>query len=120
MSQHLAIAAGLLIFMGLVHSILGELLIVSPLLKQSLPTLLGTDRHTKRTIRAGWHLTSIGWWAAAGVLVTVGAKTPEMNVTTVIAAAFFLSAVVTFVVTRGVVLSWAVFLAVGLLCWAAR
>ncbi|MFT5881048.1 MAG: hypothetical protein ACI86X_002187 [Moritella sp.] len=55
----------LAIFIGLVHSYLGELFILTRLFRQDLPKLLGNDWFTKRILRFAWHLTTVAWWGFA-------------------------------------------------------
>ena len=68
----LLIAAVLLIFIGLVHSYLGEKYLIQRLFRRdNLPVILGSVENTKRTIRFAWHITTIAWWGIAGVLVVM-------------------------------------------------
>ena len=64
------IAAGLLAFIGIVHSVLGERLLLRPLFAHpdwSLPRM--PREPAERVLRFAWHLTTIAWWAIAAALV---------------------------------------------------
>ena len=115
-----ALAAALLIGIGIAHSYLGERYILIRLFRQpNLPHLFGNDLFTRRTLRFAWHLTTIAWFGFATLLlVTVPTSTQgelKATLSTVIAATFFTSALFSFAVSRGKHYSWLVFLAVAIL-----
>lgn len=112
----LLIGSFLLIFIGLVHSYLGEKYILIQLFKRNnLPKLLGSDWLTKRVLRFAWHLTSIAWWGFAVILywLTATDGNPQAEILLTIAVVFLVSAMVSFVFSHGKHLSWVVFLAVA-------
>lgn len=124
MNIYLATAALLAVAMGIVHSWLGELYLVSRLLRrESLPELLGSDRFTRQTIRFAWHLTTVAWWGIAFVLALLSGALPQISVAQGIlyglAATFLASAALPLVFTRGRHLSWIGFLAMAVLCLVA-
>ena len=121
MNLLLASAAVLAAGIGVAHSWLGERYIIVRLLRRSeLPELFGSDSFTRRTIRFGWHLTTIAWWGFAALLLVLSGAvvgiTVEQALLLAIALTFFASAVLALVVTRGRHLSWVVFLAITVLC----
>ena len=67
----LVTGAFLAIFVGLVHSYLGERYILTRLFKRELPKLLGSDWFTKRVLRFAWHLTTVAWWGFAVILIPI-------------------------------------------------
>jgi hypothetical protein len=117
------ILAALLIFLtGLAHSYLGERYLLMRLFKRdNLPKLLGSTDFTIGTLRFAWHITTVAWWAIAGLLALAaqGQLTPAA-VLQVIAAAALASAALPLFFTRGKHLSWVVFLLVAMLVLAAR
>ena len=72
-------AAALTVFIGLVHSFLGEKKLLRPLFKvDGLPSILGGVHHTKMTLRVAWHILTLVWFGLAVVMAclhfyTVGA-----------------------------------------------
>lgn len=112
-------AAALLVFIALVHSILGERYIISRLLRrENLPKLFGSDWFTKQTLRFAWHITSLAWLGFAALLFLV-ARDGELvrgAFLQTVAATFFVTALVAALASRGRHLAWIVFLAVALLC----
>jgi hypothetical protein len=121
----LLVAAGLLLFsLGLVHSVLGEVLFFRHMEGfQGLPSILGGDDFPKRTLRVTWHIPSILAWAFASILIDfaflsqLGAG--ERFVVETIALSQLLCAVVTSAGTKGKHPAWVAFLAVAVLCWMA-
>ncbi len=122
MNALLAVAAGVILLVGLVHSVLGERYILIRLFRRTdLPKLFGSDVFTRRTLRFAWHLTSVVWWGVAALLIVAArARSGSLavaDVGAVLAATALLSAVVTFVGSRGRHLAWTAFLAVAALVW---
>lgn len=116
----LQIAAGLAVFIGLIHSILGERYILTRLFRRELPKLFGDDWFTRRTLRFAWHITTLAWWGFAALLLLAagegGLTTPEAL--WVIALTFGVSALIAFFASSGRHLAWIVFLAIALLAGA--
>ena len=107
----LIIAALLLIFLGLVHSYLGERYILTRLFKRELPKLLGSDWFTKRVLRFAWHLTTVAWWGFACVLfiLTNPDEYVEKQILMVIAIVFLVSGLFSATFTKGKHISWIFF-----------
>jgi len=117
----LLIAAGLVLLAGVLHSVLGERLIVRRLSTQGLPDLMGSAEFTKRVLRLFWQAIGIAWWGLAAVLLVL-ASLPSLDETaeriaTIIALTFLASSVYAFLQSRGRHFSWAVFLAIALITW---
>ncbi len=120
MSPLLAAAAGLLILIGVAHSVLGERYLLIRLFRRpDLPKLFGGDSFTRRTLRFAWHLTTLAWWGFAAVLLVLARPGVALERATlqVVAGTFFASAIVTALASRGRHLAWPAFLAVSLLAW---
>lgn len=67
---HLLTAALLIIAVGLAHSIMGELALISPLkLVKDLPTPRGSVEQTWLVIRITWHAPTLLWFGLASVLI---------------------------------------------------
>ena len=75
----LVTGAFLAIFIGVVHSFLGERFILIPLFKGELPKLLGSDWFTKRVLRFVWHLTTVAWWGFASILFILSPHCSPMS-----------------------------------------
>ncbi|WP_407317252.1 DUF3995 domain-containing protein [Isoptericola halotolerans] len=104
-------AAVLLIVVGVLHSVLGELFVLRSLLAASGWRVRLPRQHAEGLLRGAWHLTSIAWWAAAGVLL--GGSAPV-----VMGVMCLASAALCFAIVRWH-LAWPLFTAAGLLSLAA-
>ncbi len=112
----LLVGAFLLIFIGLIHSYLGEKFILIRLFRRDdLPKLLGSDWFTKRVLRFAWHITTIAWWGFAAILYFL--SNPSNNIRTeiliTIATVFAISGVVSLFFSRGKHLSWLFFFGIA-------
>ena len=106
----LTIAALLAVFIGLVHSVLGEKYILMRLFRQPLPKLFGNDVFTRKTLRFAWHVTSIAWFGFAAILFQFSwSDGSAANVLFAIAATFGITAFVALIASKGKHLSWLVF-----------
>ena len=76
MNIFLVIAAGLSLLAGILHSILGERLILKRMSSDDLPTTVGSGDFVFRVLRIFWHLVSVAWWGFA-VLLWVLASHPD-------------------------------------------
>lgn len=106
-------AAIILIAIGAAHSVLGERVVLRPLLANPDWRIRVFPRgQSDRLLRLCWHLTTVAWWGMAAVL---------MGAPVVLAfAAISLSAGVAFLWVLPGHLSWPFFLAAGLLAlWTA-
>ena len=107
----LVTSAFLAIFIGLVHSYLGERYILTRLFKRELPKLLGSDWFTKRVLRFAWHLTTVAWWGLAGILFILASpgENIQKQILMVIAGVFLVSGLVSASFTKGKHISWIFF-----------
>ena len=114
----LIISALLLIFIGLVHSYLGEKHIITRLFKRELPKLFGSDMFTKQVLRFAWHLTTIAWFGFAAILVELSTDSPDFLKTSlyIISVVFLISGAMSFGYTKGRHYSYLVFWAVTVIC----
>jgi hypothetical protein len=124
MNWLLVSAAVLIVAIGTAHSWLGEIYIIRRLLRRDdLPKLFGDDAFTRRTIRFGWHLTSIAWLGLAAVLFllsgALGGVRAGDAVVFAVAQTFVFSAALSLIVTRARHLSWVVFSLIAVLCLLA-
>ena len=110
-------AAVILVLLGLVHSVLGERMLVSRLLKRdNLPKMLGSDVFTKHTIRYCWHLTSLLAFGMAWMLVQISEGDPVQALVRTVAITLLLGTVLAVVLTRARHLSWVFFLMAAIIC----
>lgn len=125
--QSLLFAAAVLAALtGVVHSLLGELLIFRHLRVSALVPSLPAPPLQGRNVRilwATWHLASVFGWAWAGLLWRLArspeAALPASTVLGLAAAAFLTGALLVLVGTRGRHPGWLALGAVGALSWAA-
>ena len=116
----LLIAVMLLLGIGIVHSYLGEKYILMRLFRQSLPELFGDDSFTRHTIRFVWHLLSVAWFGFAAVLTLAyldRVSTPALL--EVVGITFAVTAATALIASRARHLSWLVFAAISIICFAA-
>ncbi len=123
MTGLLYVAAFLIAALAIAHSVLGERYILIRLFRRDdLPKLFGGTAFTKRTLRLAWHITTVGWFGFAALLIQVaqGSITPASTVQ-IIGFASIASGLVSLLISRGQHLSWLVFFAVGglVLAWTA-
>ncbi len=119
----LVTAAFLAIFLGLVHSYLGERYILIRLFKGELPKLLGSDWFTKRVLRFAWHLTTVAWWGFAAILFIISSPSEyiQQQILVVIAVVFLISGLLSAAFTKGKHISWIFFwLIAGLSFYVAQ
>ncbi len=115
----LLFAVVLTLAIGLAHSYLGERYILTRLIRQPLPALLGGDEFTKKTLRFAWHITTLAWFGFAAVLVLIHQDAlSRANVLVTIGATFALTALTALLASRGRHLSWLVFGAIAAICLA--
>ena len=115
-------AAVLLILLGLVHSVLGERLIIVPILAhEQLPKLLGSRGFMGRVLRFAWHITSVLMWGIGGLLIYWALTGAGAGLDAIIVAITLLaSAAISAVIGRLKHFSWWVLLlAGGLVLWGA-
>lgn len=115
MHSLLYFAAGLILVIGFVHSVLGEKYIIARLLRRDdLPQLFGSADFTRRTLRCAWHLTTVAWLGLAAVLVSLARPSPDgAMLAAIVGVTFLLHFLVALIGTRGRHLSWIIFLGVA-------
>jgi hypothetical protein len=121
-NTYLLVAAGLSAVGGVLHSFLGERLILSRLSTASLPETLGSSVFTLRVLRLFWHLVSVAWWGFTALLVLLAsmpASDENRRLIWAIALTFLAFAVVSFIGSRGKHFSWSVLLIIAVLTWLA-
>lgn len=117
----LIVAAALMAFLGIAHSILGEVYIVRPLYRQpELPRLRGAE-FPLATVRFAWHVTSMLALVVAGVLFQVAIGASMDAVAIWIGSSLIATGLLPLLYTRGRHPGWIVFFVVGGACllWAA-
>jgi hypothetical protein len=114
----LLISSMLLIFIGLVHSYLGERYILIRLFKRELPKLFGSDKFTKQVLRFAWHLTTVAWFGFATILLSLYFLPENFSAILlyIISVVFLISGAMSFGYTRGRHYSYLVFWSVSLIC----
>lgn len=122
MNTALLTAALLTVFIGVVHSWLGERRLIGPLLAPGRRHgILEASAFARSTLRFAWHITTLAWFGLAGVLVAL-AGVPSGSlaapIAMIVAATFAISGVITLVASRGRHLAWPVFLAIAALTMA--
>lgn len=98
------VAAGLIIFIAIIHSVLGEREILTPLFEASWEVNIPRFA-MERILRFAWHLTSIAW-------VMLGCAALGFGILEALGVCALTSAAVIFVMLRGH-LAWPLFLVSG-------
>jgi hypothetical protein len=120
-------AAGILaIVVGVIHSILGEVLIFRRLRKGTfVPTIskpLLLEKHI-RILWATWHIATIFGWGMGAILLLLSQTELDPGVSAFvvqnIAVAMFSSGVLVLVATKAKHPGWIGLMGVGVLCWMA-
>ena len=117
MAYALYAAAALTIGIGIAHSWLGERYILTRLFRRdNLPQLFGGTAFTINTLRFAWHVTTIAWCGFAAILILIAQGPPAPRALgLVIGVTFLAHFAIALIASRGRHLSWAVFLAIGVL-----
>jgi hypothetical protein len=117
MPTALRAAAILILLVGAAHSYLGERYILMRLFRRTdLPRLFGSADFTVRTLRFAWHVTTLAWAGLAGVLLALAHPPADPRlIARIVGAAFLAQFLLALVGSRGRHLSWAAFLAIGVL-----
>jgi len=116
----LLIGSLLLIFIGFIHSYLGEKYILIRLFRRdNLPKLLGSDWFTKRVLRFAWHLTTLAWWGFAAILYFLSSASGDLRteILLTITTVFAISGLVSLLFSRGKHLSWVLFFGIASTTW---
>ncbi|NQZ21714.1 MAG: hypothetical protein HRT53_06595 [Colwellia sp.] len=112
----LLIGSFLLVFIGCIHSYLGEkYLLIRLFTRDNLPKLLGSDWFTKRVLRFAWHLTTLAWWGFAAILYFLSQPSDNIRseILMITAVVFALSGIISLLFTRGKHLSWLFFFVIA-------
>lgn len=117
MSIALLIAAVLSVWLGVLHSVLGERILLRPLIATDpVPAAIGTH-HRRQVMRLAWHATSITWIGIGLVFLVLAIQPldgPALAVLAVLAATFAAMLVMSLAWTRGRHGSWMFCLAIAL------
>ncbi|MDX2506617.1 MAG: hypothetical protein QNL62_19365 [Gammaproteobacteria bacterium] len=126
MNSYFIVAGCLTLVLGIIHSVLGEILIFHRLRKGNLissaesPIL--TERHM-RTLRAAWHLVTLFGWGFAGILLRLSWPASSNNhlafAEGTMVFMFLTTSLYWFIGTRGKHPAWIVLLIIGVLVWLA-
>ena len=115
------IAAVLLVLVGLFHSVLGGQRLIAPIVAhEDLPIILGSRTMSRVTLKAGWHLLTVMWFALAAILVLDQLAVAQFRQLTlgVLGGTFVFCGVMALILSRGKHLSWAFFFPIGgILLW---
>jgi hypothetical protein len=121
MNLYFIVSALILIVTGILHSFLGERLVLGPLSRSpDLPRLLGSGAFMRRTLRFTWHVTTVLLVAVAGVLLILADPAAATNLAGIprsLALACLACALIAGVATRGRHFSWVLFLAAAVTTW---
>lgn len=119
----LLLIAGLLaLVVGVVHSLLGEVLIFKKLRNHTLiPTIAPApllEKHV-RILWATWHIASIFGWALGILLIkiSIGQELASSEYIQYTGWAMFCSGVLVFIATKAKHPGWVGLCMVGILCW---
>lgn len=117
----LLLAGVLLVFIGLVHSWLGEVKLIGPLLSPSgRAGLLAQSRFARNVLRFAWHLTTVAWWGmglSVALLAAPFTLDPRVALLAGVGVTCLITGLLILAVGRGRHLAWPVFLAAAFCCW---
>lgn len=113
----LLVASILTVGVGLVHSWLGEVRLIGPLVAPGKRLgILEKSAFARGVLRFAWHLTTVAWWGFAAILVVL-AQTPVTGqgriVLMAIALMFAMTGMIALIASRGRHLAWPVFMAIA-------
>lgn len=122
MSVPLLVASVLIFLLGLIHSVLGELLILRPMKQVTgFPPILGSLELPKQTVWIVWHILTVFAWVLALIVGHAASQAAlgegDRFALRTIAVACVISAGFGVVGTRARHASWVAFLAIAILCW---
>ena len=123
--QIMLVAAGVLALVtGLVHSVLGEVLIFRHLRSGGLVPAMGAPPLRERNIRiiwATWHLATVFGWAFAGVLLRLAVAphndSPGSLIVSAAVFAYLAGSLLVLIGTNGRHPGWIALLVVAALAW---
>jgi hypothetical protein len=123
MNYFLMLAGGLSILIGLIHSILGELLIFNKLRKDSIVANLPCPPLRGRNVRilwAAWHLASLFGFCIGAILIQLSFMDVRQDfIVKAISISMLLSAALVAYSTKAKHPGWIGLLGVSVLCWLA-
>lgn len=123
--QTLLLVAGVIAAVtGLIHSVLGEILIFRHVRNGGLVPAVGAPPLRERNIRiiwATWHLATVFGWAFACVLfrLALGHPSPSVLILSAIVFAYLGGAILVLIGTKGRHPGWIALSAVAALTWFA-
>jgi hypothetical protein len=121
MNVLLSVAGLLSVLIGIVHSVLGEKLILVPLFERGgVPKLLGSSDFARRTLRFAWHLTTVLLAGIGTVIIALSLAPLEPRtvwVLHVFAVTFGACSLISLFGARAKHFSWWVFLIIAVLLW---
>jgi hypothetical protein len=118
----LLLVGGLLaVLVGIVHSVLGEKLLLGPLFQRGeLPKLLGSATFARRTLRFAWHLTTVLLLGIGSTVVALSQSQLDPQaawILRVFAITFAICSLLSVIGARARHFSWWVFLIIAVLLW---
>ena len=121
MNLMLLVAGLLSALIGIVHTVLGEKLVLGPLFRRGdLPRLFGSRTFARRTLRFAWHLTTV-LLLGIGVAVIALSRAPldpqSAYTLHVLAITFAVCSLLSLIGARAKHFSWWVFLIIAVLLW---
>ena len=123
MNISMMIAGVLTVILGLMHSVLGEKLLLGPLFRQTeMPKLLGSSLFARRTLRMAWHLTTILLLGIGAIIIVYSRAETSPTVDwflKIFSLTFGLCALISLIGSRAKHFSWVVFLAIAAALWHA-
>ena len=124
MQIYLVIAGSVAILVGLVHSILGEVLIFSRLRNNEIVPTSAPPPLQQRHVRilwASWHIVSIFGWAFGAILLRMAFPATDhiffLFVKNSIVVSMLVSALLVLIATKGRHPGWVGLLAVAVFTW---
>jgi len=113
------------VVVGLVHSVLGELLIFKKLRNGTVVPTIGKPLLKERNVRilwATWHIVTIFGWAFGAILIYLSTGSVEIDSTiklflNLVACSMLVSSVLVLFATKAKHPGWLGLLAVAVLCW---
>jgi hypothetical protein len=111
-------AAAVTALLGLVHSLLGERVLIGPLLAPDTRRgLLRVSPFARHVLRFAWHLTSLAWWMLAAILAILAPRPLAPNgahILIVLIAGFLLTGLIILGASRGRHLAWPLFVGIAI------
>lgn len=121
MNVLLSVAGLLSVMIGIVHSVLGEKLILVPLFERGeVPKLLGSVGFARRTLRFAWHLTTVLLVGIGSVVIALSLAHLEPQAVWILrlfAIIFGACSLASLIGARAKHFSWWVFLIIAVLLW---